>query len=80
MGGGIIKDAGPYTFVKAVFEGETEQLWFLCDFAVETGDTVVAPKGKAAMPARATVTEVKTVTGAITPVPLRSARKIVSVL
>ncbi len=79
MSGGIIKDPGAYTFVKAVFDGETEPQRFAADFAVDVGDRVVAPYGPYDMPKAATVVEVEHIAGGqVLPVSLRSVKKLIS--
>ena len=81
MSGGIIKDAGTYTFVKVVFDDDETKTpyWYISDFSVEVGDSVSAPRGKANMVAIATVVKVETnVNGQVTPVPLRSAKKLIA--
>ena len=77
LSGGVIKDYGAYTFVKVVFEGEERPYWYISDFAVEEGDKVNAPFGKADMPREATVVKVeKNVSGQVTPIPLKTAKKL----
>ena len=81
MSGGIIKDVGTYTFVKIVFDDDENKTpyWYISDFAVEVGDSVSAPRGKADMVAIATVVKVETnVNGQVTPIPLRSAKKLIA--
>ncbi len=76
MSGGIIKDPGSYTFVKIAFDDDPEKTpyWYVSDFSV-------APRGRADMPARATVLRVeKNVSGQVTPVPLRSAKKLLNLI
>ncbi len=81
MSGGVIKDVGSYTFVKVVFDGDETPHWYISDFAVAEGDRVSAPRGRADMPAAATVVKVENnVSGQVTPVPLRSAKKLISPL
>ena len=83
MSGGIIKDYGSYTFVKVVFDADPEKtpFWYISDFAVEEGDRVSAPRGKIDMPSTATVLRVeKNVNGQVTPIPLRSAKKLIAKL
>lgn len=80
MSGGVIKDPGSYTFVKAEFDDGT-LAWYISDFAVEEGDTVSAPRGRldTATPARVVKVEAG-VSGQVTPVPLRSAKRIYSII
>ena len=81
MSGGIIKDVGSYTFVKVVFDDDDQKTpyWYISDFSVEIGDSVTAPRGKANMPAQATVVKVENnANGQVTPIPLRSAKKLIS--
>ncbi len=81
MSGGIIKDVGTYTFAKVVFDDDEQKtpFWYISDFSVNVGDSVCAPRGKANMPAQATVVKVENnVSGQVTPIPLRSAKKLIS--
>lgn len=83
MSGGILKDPGSYTFVKIAFDDDPEKTpyWYVSDFSVAAGDKVSAPRGRADMPARATVLRVeKNVSGQVTPVPLRSAKKLLNLI
>lgn len=83
MSGGVIKDPGAYTFVKIAFDDDPENTphWYISDFSVEAGDRVSAPRGRADMPARATVLRVeKNVSGQVTPVPLRLAKKLLNLI
>ncbi len=81
MSGGIIKDRGAYTFVKVRFEGEERPYWYISDFSVEEGDRVTAPFGRADMPREATVVKVeRNVSGQVTPIPLKAAKKLISVV
>ena len=83
MSGGVIKDPGAYTFVKIAFDDDPENTphWYISDFSDEAGDRVSAPRGRADMPARATVLRVeKNVSGQVTPVPLRSAKKLLNLI
>ncbi len=76
MGGGVIKDPGSYTFVKVRF-GDGTSAWYIAEFAVDEGDKVIAPRGRADMPETGTAEKVERgVSGQITPVPLRSAKKL----
>ena len=78
MSGGILSDVGSYTFVKVVFDGDPSPYWYICDFDVEVGDKVYAPKGKADVPKLATVQKVEqNVNGQVTPVPLSRAKKLI---
>ena len=80
MGGGIIKDIGSYTFVKVVFDDDESKTpyWYISDFSVDVGDRVTAPRGKADMPSCATVVKVENnVNGQVTPIPLRTAKKLI---
>ena len=81
MSGGIIKDVGTYTFVKIVFDDDEQKTpyWYISDFSVEVGDSVSAPRGKADMVGIATVVKVEpNVNGQVTPIPLRSAKKLIA--
>ncbi len=79
MSCGVIKDAGSYTFVKVVFDGDETPYWYISEFPVDEGDRVSAPFGRANMPrvGRAVRVE-KNVSGQVTPIPLRSAKKLIS--
>lgn len=79
LSGGIIKDAGSFTFVKVVFDGEDTPYWFISDFPVKDGDRVVAPKGKFDMPTAATVLRVENnVNGQVAPIPVKRAKRLIS--
>lgn len=79
LSGGVIKDAGAFTYVKAVFDGEDTPYWFISDFHVEEGDRVVAPKGKFDMPSAATVLRVENnVSGQVAPVSPKRAKRLIS--
>ncbi len=81
MSGGVIKDVGRYTFVKVVFDGDEEArpYWYISEFAVEEGDVVTAPFGKADMPRRGVAVKVeRNVSGQVTPVSVRTAKKLLS--
>lgn len=81
LSGGIIKDAGSYTFVKVVFESDPTPKWYISDFPVEEGDKVCAPFGVADMPTVGVAVKVENnVSGQVTPIPLKTAKKIISVL
>lgn len=80
MSGGVIKDAGSHTFVKVLFDGEDTPFWYVTDLFVEQGDMVKAPRGRENAPAIGTVVRVEqNVSGQVTPIPLRSAKRIISV-
>lgn len=80
MSGGIIKDAGSYTFVKIKFDGDETPRWYISDFDAEEGDRVTAPDANN-RPAQATVVRVeRNVSGQVAPVPVRRAKKIISVI
>ncbi len=79
MSGGIIKDAGPYTFVKVRFDGEEHAYWYLSDLAVSEGDRVCAPFGKAEMPRIGVAEQVIVTSNGVTPIPLKTAKKLLSV-
>ncbi len=77
MSGGIISDPGKYTFVKVKLDGEDTPYWYICDFDVEEGDRVKAPRGAAAIPTPATVIRVeRNVSGQVTPIPVKRAKKL----
>ncbi len=80
LSGGIIKDVGTYTFVKVVFDGDPVPKWYLSDFSVCEGDRVCAPVGKADMPKSGVAVKVENnVNGQVTPIPVRQAKKLISV-
>lgn len=79
LSGGIIKDAGSYTFVKVEFDDGTR--WYISDFPVEQGDKVCAPFGKADMPKIGVAVKVENnVSGQVTPIPVKAAKKLISVI
>lgn len=81
MSGGILNDAGSYTFVKVKFDGSDASYWYISDMPVEEGDTVKAPRGAGGAIALGKVVRVENaVSGQVTPVPLRSAKRIVCVI
>lgn len=81
LSGGIIKDYGSYVFVKVVFDDAPTPYWYVSDFDVEPGDRVSAPKGRANTPTAATVVKVESnVSGQVTPVPLKSAKRLLKKL
>ncbi len=79
MSGGVIKDAPVYTFVKVIFDGDDERrpYWYISDFAVEVGDAVSAPFGKADMPRSGVAVEVERCGGQVTPISPRTAKKLI---
>lgn len=77
MSGGVLSDVGAYTFVKVVFDGDSAPYWYVCDFDVEEGDRVYAPRGRADIPTACTVVKVEqNVNGQVTPIPLNRAKKL----
>lgn len=81
MSGGVIRDQGSFDFVKVAIDGDPVPHWYISDFDVEEGDRVSAPVGKAQTPAPATVLRVeRNVSGQVTPVPLRSAKRLIAKL
>lgn len=81
LSGGIIKDVESYTFVKVVFDGDPTPRWYISDFHVEEGDRVSAPTGKADMPKTGVAVKVENnVNGQVTPIPVRQAKKLISVI
>lgn len=81
MSGGVIRDQGSYIFVKVALDGDPAPRWYIAEFDVEEGDRVSVPIGRAQTPAPATVLRVESnVSGQVTPVPLRSAKKIIAKL
>ena len=78
MSGGVIKDTGSYTFVKILFDGEETPRWYISEFDLDEGDRVTAPDFNNRV-APATVVRVeRNVSGQVTPVPVRRAKKIIS--
>ena len=78
LSGGVIRDYGSFVFVKVVFEENPERpYWYISEFEVEEGDTVTAPLGGEVK--RAKVVRVEdNVSGQVTPIPLRSAKKLIA--
>lgn len=77
MSGGVLSEFDTYTFVKVAFEDGARPYWYVSDFAVSAGDTVTAPFGGGVK--RATVITVEqNVSGQVTPIPLRSAKKLIA--
>lgn len=77
MSGGVLSEYDSYTFVKITFEDGGRPYWYVSDFEVSEGDAVTAPFGGAVK--RATVIAVEqNVSGQVTPVPLRSVKKLIS--
>lgn len=77
MSGGVIKDAGSYTFVKVKFDDDGVA-WYITDFEVVEGDRVKAPRGIGGVSTPAKVMKVEyNVSGQVTPIPLRSAKKLI---
>ncbi|MCH5163128.1 MAG: hypothetical protein J1G38_06540 [Clostridiales bacterium] len=78
MSGGILSDYGTYTFVKVAFEGEPAPRWYISEFDVEEGDKVRAPFGRIDAERVGTVVKVeRNVSGQVTPVPLKSAKRLI---
>lgn len=79
MSGGVIKDAPVYIFAKVIFDGDEQRrpYWYISDFAVEVGDVVTAPFGKADMPRSGVVQQVERCGGQITPISPRLAKKLI---
>ncbi len=77
MSGGIIKDVGSYTFVRVLVDGEEFPRWYITDiFDIEENDRVEVPYGSSA--AVGSVVRVEyNVSGQVTPVPIKSAKKII---
>lgn len=79
MSGGIIKDVGDYTFVKVRFDGEPTPFWYVAEMHVSDGDKVIAPLRGVERQGVAERVE-RHVSGQVTPVPLRTAKRIVRVV
>lgn len=78
MSGGIILDYGSFVFVKAQADGESAPRWYISDIELEEGDRVRVPTGKVGVQACATVLRVeRNVSGQVTPVPLKSAKRVI---
>lgn len=81
MSGGVIKDAGSYTFVKVAFDGESVSYWYISEMEVSEGDMVKVPRGASGTPTVGTVVRVERgVNGQVTPIPLRSAKRVISIV
>ena len=79
MSGGVLSEYGTYTFVKVKFDGDDRPYWYVSDFEVEEGDRVSAPFGTTNKPA--TVLRVEhNVSGQVSPVPIRRAKKLIAKL
>ena len=80
MSGGVIKDAPTYTFAKVIFDGDDERrpYWYISDFALDEGDVVIAPFGKADMPRSGVVVQVERCGGQVTPIPPRTAKRLIA--
>lgn len=77
MSGGVIKDAGAYTFVKVRFD-DGGIAWYITDFDVAEGDRVKAPRGMQNVGTPAAVVKVEyNVNGQVTPVPLKRVKKLI---
>ena len=76
MSGGVIKDPGSYTFVRVLVDGDDFARWYVTDLDIEEGDRVRVPAKQST--AVGTVMRVeRDVSGQVTPVPLKSAKKII---
>ena len=77
MSGGVIKDAGSYTFVKVRFDDDGVA-WYITDFDVTEGDRVKAPRGIQNVGTAATEVKVEyNVNGQVAPVPLKRVKKLI---
>lgn len=78
MSGGVLSEYGTYTFAKVRFEDGTAY-WYVAEFEVESGDSVLAPRGN--VNAKATVERVEhNVSGQVSPVPIKRAKKLTAKL
>ena len=75
MGGGILSEYGTYTFAKVLLDGEEKPYWYVCDFEIAEGDRVVAPFGAAGRPAIVLRVE-HNVSGQVSPIPIKRAKKL----
>ncbi|MCM1367683.1 MAG: hypothetical protein NC184_02585 [Roseburia sp.] len=78
MSGGLIRDFGSFVFVKVQADGEASPRWYISDIELEEGDRVCVPLGRTGATVCATVLRIEqNVSGQVTPVPLKSAKKII---
>lgn len=77
MSGGIIRDYGSYMFVKVKIDVADSAYWYISDIDLEIGDRVRVPFGKNGVEKSATVVKIENVSGQVTPIPLKSARKVI---
>ena len=77
MSGGVIKDAGSYTFVKVRFDDDGVA-WYITDFDVTEGDRLKARRGIQNVGTSATAVKVEyNVNGQVAPVPLKRVKKLI---
>lgn len=80
MSGGIISDAGSYTFVKVAFD-DGGMFWYVTEEPAEEGDVVKVPRGMSNAATTGRVVRVERgVSGQVTPVPLKSAKRVICVV
>lgn len=78
MSGGVLSEFGSYTFVKVRFEENGAPYWYVSDFDVDAGDTVLAPFGATGAGREASVISVeRNVSGQVAPVPLKRVKKLI---
>lgn len=77
MSGGVLSEYGSYMFVKVKFDDDEKPYWYVCDFEVDEGDRVCAPFGAGGLGKPATVLRVeKNVSGQVSPIPIKRAKKL----
>ena len=82
MSGGVLDEWGTYTFAKVVFDGgDGKPYWYVAEFEVDEGDKVLAPFGGGNVGKPTTVIKVERgVSGQVSPVPVRRAKRLISKL
>lgn len=81
MSGGVLSEYGVYTFVKVRFDPEQTPYWYVSDFEVQEGDSVLAPFGASGLGKRAIVIKVEEgVSGQVAPVPIKRVKKLLGKL
>lgn len=76
MSGGVLSEYGANRFVKVKFDDDERPYWYICDFEVSEGDRVSAPFGATGCGKPATVLRVEDVSGQVTPIPIKRAKKL----
>ncbi len=75
MSGGVLQDAGQYTFVKVGFD-DGSVFWYISDIELVEGDTVKAPRGASVDVGKVLRVE-RNVDGHVAPVPIKRAKRII---